>query len=71
MSVSADDTEASITVNLDGRPLFFYRGPVAALSLHKDVKNARPGALALEAQCSLVLKAVRLRVKSGEASLLP
>jgi hypothetical protein len=71
VSVSADDTEASITVNLDDRPLFFYRGPVAALALHKDFKTAQPKAPALVARCSLTLKTLKLRMKSGDALLLP
>lgn len=36
ISVRVDGAQAAITTTLDGRPWVYYRGPLAALSLHDD-----------------------------------
>lgn len=71
ISVSTDGTEAAITVNLDDRPLFFYRGAANSLALHKDFTTRHRTALALVARCGVVFHGVKLRMKSGKAMLLP
>jgi hypothetical protein len=71
ISVGVDGSDASITVNLDNRPLFFYRGPADALDLHKDFAPKDRTAPALVARSGVAFHSVRLRMKSGKASLLP
>ncbi len=71
IDVKVDGTEAAVTVNLDNRPLFFYRGPAAALDLHKDFVVKGQRGIGLVARCGAVFHAVRLRVSSGKAALAP
>ena len=71
VSVAVDGTEAAVTVNLDGRPLFFYRGPAAALALDKEFTTRQRTAPALVARCGVALHTLKLRMKSGKAHLLP
>lgn len=70
INVAVDDGEASVTVNLDDRPLFFYRGPAKDLDLHKDFVSKNQAGIGLVARCGIVLHSVKLRMKTGKAVLL-
>lgn len=71
VSVAVDGNEAAVTVSLDDRPLFFYRGPAAALALHKEFTTKQRTALALVARCGVVFHSLKLRMKTGSAQVLP
>ena len=60
ISVRVDGAQAAITTTLDGRPWIYYRGPLAALSLHGDwqYRKRAPG---LIVQSTAMFDAVRIR----------
>lgn len=70
ISVTSDGGDASITVNLDGRPLFFYRGPARDLDLHKEFTARGAGGIGLIARSGVVFHSLKLRMKSGKAALV-
>ena len=71
ISVRLDGTEAAVTVTLDDRPFLFYRGPAAALALSKEWMLPGRTCLGLAAQSDVVFHSVKLRMTSGQASVLP
>lgn len=70
ISVRVEDRDAAVTVNLDDRPLVFYRGPVAALALAKPWSLGPRNCLGLAAQSDVVFHSVKFR-PSSPASLVP
>jgi hypothetical protein len=55
ISVAVDGTEAAITAKLDDRPVFFYRGPVASLSLAKEWTLSPSRGLGLVSQSDVTI----------------
>ncbi len=47
MTVRLNGANATITTTLDGKPLYAWTGPTAALSQFKPWATTEPGALAL------------------------
>lgn len=70
ISVRVEDRDAAVTVNLDDRPLVFYRGPAAALALAKPWSLGPRNCLGLAAQSDVVFHSVKFRPASP-ASLVP
>jgi hypothetical protein len=66
IAVQADQEEASVTANLDGRPLVFYRGPTASLSLNKEWAIPSRSGLGLVAQADVVFHRFEVRTKAGK-----
>lgn len=60
ISVRVDGAQAAITTTLDGRPWIYYRGPLAALSLH-DEWQYRKRALGLVVQSAATFADVMWR----------
>ncbi len=71
INVRPDGSEAAITVALDDRTLFFYRGPTASLALAKDWAIPGRAALGLGGEASIVFHTVQLRINSGTARTVP
>jgi len=71
ITVRVDDAEAAVTVNLDDRPLVFYRGPVAELGLNNQWSLPHRNCLGLVAQCNAVFHSMKFRSSSGRATILP
>jgi hypothetical protein len=66
ITVRPDPDEASVTANLDGRPLVFYRGPASSLALHKEWALPSRTSLGLAAQADVVFHRVEVRAKSAK-----
>ena len=47
MTVRLDSVNATISTTLDGKPLYEWTGPTAALSQHPNWATTEPGTLAL------------------------
>jgi len=67
ISVQVDGQEAAVTAKLDGRPMFFYRGPVASLALAKEWSIGSRNRLGLVSQASAVIHSFHLRAPPGRA----
>jgi hypothetical protein len=65
IKVVPEGSEASVTVNLDDRPLFFYRGPAQDLQLHKEFTLRTATGMAVLTRSSLVIQTLALRLHSG------
>ncbi len=70
ISVQVDGQEAAVTASLDGRPMFFYRGPLASLALAKEWSIGSRNRLGLVSQAGAVIHSFRLRAPPGRAVLL-
>jgi hypothetical protein len=70
ISVAVDGKEAAVTAKLDGRPMFFYRGPVASLALAKEWSIGGRNRLGLVSQATAVVHSFQLRATAGRAMLL-
>ncbi len=70
ISVQVDGQEAAVTAKLDGRPLFFYRGPVGSLALAKEWSIGSRNRLGLVSQASAVIHSFRLHAPPGRAVVL-
>ena len=68
IAVKADDEEASVTANLDGRPLVFYRGATSALSLHKEWAIPARNGIGLVAQADVTFHRFEVRAKAAKPS---
>jgi len=66
IAVHADQEEASVTANLDGRPLVFYRGPTSSLSLHREWTIPSRNSLGLVAQADVVFHRLEVRTKAAK-----
>jgi hypothetical protein len=71
ISVEVDGQEAAVTAKLDGRPMFFYRGPVGSLALAKEWSIGSRSRLGLVSLASAVIHRFQLRAPPGRAMLLP
>ncbi len=69
IKVVPEESEASITVSLDDRPLVFYRGPAQDLQLHKDFTIRGVTGMALLSRCSVAIHSLELRPRSGQVLL--
>ena len=69
ISVQIDGSEAAVTAKLDGRAMFFYRGPVASLALAKEWSLGSRNCLGLVSQASVVIHSFRLRAPPGKAKV--
>jgi len=69
IKVVPDGSEASVTVSLDDRPLFFYRGPAQDLQLHKEFTLRTVTGMALLTRSSLAVQSLGLRLQSGRVLL--
>jgi hypothetical protein len=70
ISVEVDGQEAAVTAKLDGRPMFFYRGPVASLALAKEWSIGGRNRLGLVSQAPIVIHSFQLKAPPGRAMLL-
>jgi hypothetical protein len=69
--VSVVGNNVGIGVTLDGKPIISWRGPLATLSLHPNLRWPHPECPGLGAfHDPLVFKSARLRMLSGEAKPL-
>ena len=62
--------EAEISVKLDGRPVIYYKGPMASLTLPKWFAVAPKTFCLLTWDCGATFEALRLKMLSGEAKPL-
>jgi hypothetical protein len=69
VSVQIDGSEAAVTAKLDGRAMFFYRGPVASLALAKEWSLDSRNRLGLVSQASIVIHRFHLRAPPGKAKI--
>ncbi len=70
ISVRVDGRDAAVTVNLDDRPLVFYRGPLTGLALARPWSLGPRNCLGLAAQSDAVFHNVKFR-PSGPVALVP
>lgn len=70
ISVRVEQRDAAVTVNLDDRPLMFYRGPATALALARLWSLGPRNCLGLAVQSDVVFHSVKFR-PSSPASLVP
>jgi len=69
IKVVPEESEASVTVSLDDRPLVFYRGPAQDLQLHKDFIIRGVTGMALLSRCNVAIHSLELRPRSGRVLL--
>jgi|GEM_PF-574922 len=73
VTVRLDGANATITTTLDGKPLYEWTGPTAALSQHTDWATTEPGTLALGTyEAGWAVSEVKLkRLEAGERNPEP
>jgi hypothetical protein len=71
VSVKTDGPQASVTVQLDGRPFIFYRGPVDSLELDDAYALPHGNCPGLAVESPVLIHRVQLEMLSGKAKDLP